>query len=276
MSEDEESIASPAYGAALAATLELREKTFPKKTSWAYAPLKTKPDDCRTLAQLTVDGPSPHANGSSYDSAVRLSTCDGPLAQQFITLNTQLARGRSDARLFTRTEKLKILARQDAAGLILMVKMRKLDGSFTSPVLLHTGPIATFPKGEVYGVDEYESAPEGLKPSSTAMPNDEWPEALAPLFLSVGAQSRKIFESKGRADKVRQKFLQDIPLLVIPDARDTMSYVQVRLRDGTLLNALDSDSPPIKAKLWAPDNVTTDAKGNAAFSTALGWLLPKR
>ena len=92
MSEDEESIAPPAYGAALAATLELREKTFPKKTSWAYAPLKTKPDDCRTLAQLTVDGPAQHANGSSYDSAVQLSTCDGPLAQQFITLNTQLAR----------------------------------------------------------------------------------------------------------------------------------------------------------------------------------------
>ena len=79
MAEAETNSTPPPYGKGLAALLDLRQHTFPKRKSWAYAPLGEKKEDRAALAAKAVDGPSLHGNGSPYDSAVRESDDTSPL-----------------------------------------------------------------------------------------------------------------------------------------------------------------------------------------------------
>ena len=141
MAKPETNSTPPPYGSGLAARLDLRQHTFPRRKSWAYAPLGEKKEERAALAAKAVDGPSLHSNGSFYDSAVRGSDDNSPLATKLLDLNKRLTRGRSDARLFARSEKYTL--QQDAAGLLMMARLRRPDGSLTQPVLLHTGPFST-------------------------------------------------------------------------------------------------------------------------------------
>ena len=73
------------------------------------------------------------------------------------------------------------------------------------------------------------------------MPNDAWPDSLAPLFLTVGSQSRQVCTDAPKTPKARSNIFNYAGTLVVPDAREVMFYAQVRFRNGDLFSSLDEE-----------------------------------
>jgi len=90
-------------------------------------------------------GPATHANEGvcdCQDPAIKAQT----LEQDFVQLDSRLLRFTKNSRLWTKSEKTKLLARQAPAGALCVAKFQKPDGSWTTPLLMVT-------VGWIYPVD---------------------------------------------------------------------------------------------------------------------------
>ena len=225
-------------------------------------------------------GPATHADEGVYD-------CQDPttkgqtLEQAFVQLNSRLLRFAKNFCLWTRSEKAKLLAFQASAGALCVTKFQKPDGSWTNPLLLVTGPIAT----TFHAAEVPLDTPLDL-PTWSSKPNDltnrpRWKaQSATPVAFSMAPDSRISWESvQAKASTRLTTFLAKVPVLVNPDARSLGNYIFVRNPTGSDTSSRLDTSPLIAKQIWVPDipasassigapNAQSDASATSAWASA--------
>jgi len=174
-------------------------------------------------------GPSSPANDGLYDCQDPASKADTTEAS-FIQLNSRFIRFHPKSRLWTRSEKTQLLSRQAPAGSLCVSVFRKQDGTWTRPLLLVTGPLATTWKGTPTTYDLHMELPEWKPPAPSAPNPPTWSVATgAPVATSVATNSRSSWDAlQGKAAYRLPTLLSEVPILVNPDARTLAGYICVR------------------------------------------------
>jgi len=251
----QEALAKGAFGAPLLKAEALDTIPFFQKLEWNAATPSVN-------LHRQSSGPSSFANDGLYDCQDPAAKA-GVMEDSFIQLNSRFIRFHSDSRLWTRSEKTQLLSRQAPAGSLCVSVFRKPDGTWTRPLLLVTGPLATTWKGIPTPYDSPLELPEWKSPATSAPnPPPRSFESGAPVAVSVATNSRTAWDAlQGKAASRLPTLLSKIPILVNPDARTLAGYICVRNPSGSDTASLLEANPLISKRIWVPD-IPSDASTN--------------
>ena len=142
------------YGKRWADQLGLLESAFPPGAFFAFSPLQTKAKDRRELAADLAHGLSP-SNNSAFDQNAAARSMNGPLSQQFYTMNARFSRAGPTTRLYSRSQRLALLPQLPCGGALVVAQFPQEDGSLSPPSVLVLGPLAVPPFGELLSNPDY-------------------------------------------------------------------------------------------------------------------------
>ena len=184
-------------------------------------------------------GPFSYPNEGLFDCQDPAFKADA-MEASFIQLNSRFIRFNPKSRLWTRSEKTKLLSRQAPAGSLCVSAFCKLDGTWTRPLLLVTGPLTATWKGIPTACDSPLDLPEWKAPDPSAPnPPNRSVTTGAPVATSVATNSRASWDAlEGKAASRLPTLLSKVPILVNPDARTLAGYLCVRNPSGTDTSSL--------------------------------------
>ena len=196
---------------------QLPEDLFPPNGTWNDKQFLDAHNDPRQVFPLPRDLQANQYHGWKSNSSGLLQPPTNDLHHSFLKINGQLLRSSNADRLFSNTERYNLQPRLGPGGCLMVVRVRRADNTTTPPLLIITGPTATFQPDGFF--ETTQLSPDPSNPMSPLMPcEQDYPTVIAPMLISLCHNSRD-FTKKVDSSKPCQGIVDLSCPIVIPDAR---------------------------------------------------------